>query len=116
MCFIFTLVAVAALVSGVLSAVGAVTVTSVIMCCVIMRGGKRIQNSSKRDKNLSSGVPTDDKCGTHELTPVEYEVPVVKGHMDQNISTQDNIAYGDNILVQQNAAYKQAHLHSHDYY
>ena len=106
--------AVAALVSGVLSAVGAVTVTSVIVCCVITRRGKRIQNSSKRDENLSSGVPTDD--GTHELTAVEYEVPVVKGHKDQNISTQDNIAYGDNILVQQNAAYKQVHLHSHDYY
>ena len=108
--------AIAALVSGVLSAVGTVIVTSVIVCCVILRGGKRIRNSSKRDKSLSTGVPTDDKCGAHELTPVEYEVPVLKRHKNQNISTQDNIAYGDNILVQQNAAYKQVHIHSHDYY
>ena len=41
----------------------------------------------------------DDKSGTHELTSVVYDVPVLKDHQNQTISTQDNVAYGGTIYL-----------------
>ena len=34
----------------------------------------------------------DDKSGTHELTSVVHDVPVLEDHQNQTISTQDNVA------------------------
>ena len=68
----------------------------------------------KRYKHLQStsghGIQ-DDKSGTHELTSVVYDVPVLKDHQNQTISTQDNVAYEGTIIpLQQNVAYEQVHI------
>ena len=40
----------------------------------------------------------DDKSGTHELTSVVYDVPVLKEQQNlQTISTQDNV---NNIMIE----------------
>lgn len=60
------------------------------------RGNKQIQNkpSNAHDK--------------HEVAPVEA-VPVFQGHhKNQTISSQDNVAYGRVLPLQQNVAYEQA--------
>ena len=49
----------------------------------------------------------DDKSGTHELTSVVYDVPVLKDHQNQTISTQDNVAYRGTIPLQQDVACEQ---------
>ena len=54
----------------------------------------------------------DDKSGTHELTSVVCDVPVLKDHQNQTISTQENVAYGGTIPLQQNVACEQ---HNYDY-
>ena len=55
----------------------------------------------------------DDKSGTHELTSVVYDVPVLKEQQNlQTISTQDNVAYSGTIPLQQNVAYEQVQIHS----
>ena len=53
----------------------------------------------------------DDKSGTHELTSVVCDVPVLKDHQNQTISTQENVAYGGTIPLQQNVACEQ---HNYD--
>ena len=88
------------LVSGVLSAIATAIVTSIIMWCVVKKRYKYPQSTSGRDMQ-------DDKSGTHELTSVVYDVPVLKDHQNQTISTQDNVAYGGGTIpLQQNVAYQ----------
>ena len=94
--FIFPTVSVlvvTALVSGVLSAITAAIVASIIMWCVMRKTCKHPQSTSGRGMQ-------DDKSGTHELTSVVYDVPVLKDHQNQTISTQDNVAYGGTIPLQ----------------
>ena len=74
------------LVSGVLSAIATAVVASIIMWCVMKKRYKHPQSTSGRGMQ-------DDKSGTHELTSVVYDVPVLKDHQNQTISTQDNVAY-----------------------
>ena len=92
---------VTAIVSGVLSATTAAIVASVIMWCVMKK-----RSQSKSDRGMQ-----DTKSGAHELTSVVYDVPVLKDHQNQTISTQDNVAYGGTIPLQQNVAYEQ---HNYD--
>ena len=92
---------VTAIVSGVLSATTAAIAASVIMWCVMKK-----RSQSKSDRGMQ-----DTKSGTHELTSVVYDVPVLKDHQNQTISTQDNVAYGGTIPLQQNVAYEQ---HNYD--
>ena len=73
------IVTVPTLVSGILSAVGAAIVTTIIAWCV------------DRDKEVS-----------HELDPVIYDIPDIKQHNNQCLSTQDNVAYGGKIPLKQN--------------
>ena len=87
------------LVSGVLSAIAAAIVASIIMWCVMKKRYKHHQSTSGRGMQ-------DDKSSTHELTSVVYDVPVLKDHQNQTISTQDNVAYGGTIPLQQNVAYQ----------
>ena len=74
------------LVSGVLSTIATAVVASIIMWCVMKKRYKHPQSTS------GCGMQ-DDKSGTHELTSVVYDVPVLKDHQNQTISTQDNVAY-----------------------
>ena len=92
------------LVSGVLSAIAAAIVTSIIMWYLMKKRNKHPQSTS------GCGMQ-DDKSGTHELTSVVYDAPVLKDHQNQTISTQDNVAYGGTIPLQQNVAYEQVHVH-----
>ena len=100
-CFIsLHTVAVAAVVSGVLSAVGTAVVTSIITWCVVVR-------CRQQAKPTATSSPDEQKAfSSTELTPVEYEVPVLK---DQSITVGDNVAYGNKITLQQNVAYEQVH-------
>ena len=94
---------VAPTVSGVLLlAITVAIVASIMMWCVMKKRNKHPQSTSGRGMQ-------DDKSGTHELTSVVYDVPVLKDHQNQTISTQDNVAYGGNIPLQQNVAYEQVH-------
>ena len=89
-------VAVAAAISGVLSAV----VTSIITWCAVVK-------CRQQAKPAATSSPGGEKAfSSSELTPVEYEVPVLK---DQSIIVGDNVAYGSNIKLQQNVAYEQVH-------
>ena len=81
------------LVSGVLAATTAAIVASIIMWCVMKKRYKHPQSTSGRGMQ-------DDKSGTHELTSVVYDVPVLKDRQNQTISTQDNVAYGGTMLLQ----------------
>ena len=93
------------LVSAVLLlAIAAAIVTSIIMWCIMKKRYKHPQSTS------GCGMQ-DDKSGTHELTSVVYDVPVLKDHQNQTISTQDNVAYAGTIPLQQNVAYEQVHIH-----
>ena len=93
-------VAVAAVVSGVLSAVGTAVVTSIITWCVVVR-------CRQQAKPTATSSPDGEKAfSSTELTPVEYEVPVLK---DQSITVGDNVAYGNKITLQQNVAYEQVY-------
>ena len=94
-----TVLVASTLVSGVLSAIAAAIVASIIMWCVMKKRYKHPQSTSGRGMQ-------DDKSGTHELTSVVYDVPVLKDHQNQTISTQDNVAYGGTIPLQQNVAYQ----------
>ena len=94
------------LVSGVLSATTVATSTSVIMWCVMKKQYEYPQSTSGRGMQ-------DDKHGTHELTSVVYDVPVMKYHQNQTISTQDNVAYSGTIPLQQNVAYEHMQVHIH---
>ena len=83
---------VSTLFSGVLSAVVATIITSVIACCVMKRTrGKTVQDD--RAKGF-----------TNELASAIYDVPVVK---EQSLSIQDNVAYGGKI--QNNNTYEEIH-------
>ena len=96
-------VAVAAVVSGVLSAVGTAVVTSIIITwCVVVR-------CRQQAKPTATFSPDGEKASTAELTPVEYEVSVLK---DQSIIVGDNVACGSRITLQQNVAYEQV-VHTH---
>ena len=96
----FLTVAVTVLVSGVLS-----IVAGIIMWCVMKKRYKHPQSTSGRGMQ-------DDKSGTHELTSVVYDVPILKEQQNlQSISTQDNVAYSGTIPLQQNVAYEQVHIH-----
>ena len=88
-----------ALVSLVLSAIAAAIVTSIIAWCVMKKRYKHPQSTSDRGMQ-------DDKSGAHELTLVVYDVPVLKDHHNQTISTQDNVAYAGTIPLQKNVAYE----------
>ena len=86
-----------AVVIGVLSATTAAIVASIIMWCVMKKKYKHPQSES-----------TQDDKNKNEHTSVVYDVPVLKDHQNQTISTQDNVAYGGTILpLQQNVAYEQ---------
>ena len=101
--FSITVLVVSILVSGVLSAIATAVVASIIMWCVMKKRYKHPQSTSGRGMQ-------DDKSGTHELTSVVYDVPVLKDQ-NQTISIQDNVAYGGNIPLRQNVAYEQ---HNYD--
>ena len=78
--------AVAAVVSGVLSAVGAAVVTSIITWCVVVR-------CRQQTKPTATSSPDGEKpYSSIELTPVDpnYDVPVFK---DLNIIVEENVAY-----------------------
>ena len=95
------------LVSGVLSAIAAAIVTSIIMWYLMKKRNKHPQSTS------GCGMQ-DDKSGTHELTSVVYDVPVLKEQQNlQTISTQDNVAYSGTIPLQQNVAYEHMQVHIH---
>ena len=83
-------VIVTVLVSGVLF-----IVASIIMWCVMKKRYKHPQSTS------GCGMQ-DDKSGTHELTSVVYDVPVLKEQQNLQTSTQDNVAYSGTIPLQQN--------------
>ena len=82
------------LVSGVLAATTAAIVASIIMWCVMK---KRYYT---HPQSTSGCGMQDGKSGTHELTSVVYDVPVLKDRQNQTISTQDNVAYGGTMLLQ----------------
>ena len=93
-------VAIAAAVSGILSAVGTAVVTSIITWCVVVR-------CRQQAKPTATSSPGGEKAfSSSELTPVEYEVPVLK---DQSIIVGDNVAYGSKMKLQQNVANEQVH-------
>ena len=98
---ILSTVAVTVLVGGVLSIV---TGASIILCCIMKKRYKHPQSTPGHGMQ-------DDKSGTHELTSVVYDVPVLKDHQNQTISTQDNVAYAGTIPLQQNVAYEQVCVH-----
>ena len=78
--------AVAAVVSGVLSAVGAAVVTSIITWCAVVR-------CRQQAKPTATTSPDGEKpYSSIELIPVDqhYDVPVFK---DQNIIVEENVAY-----------------------
>ena len=78
-----------AAVSGVLSAVGTAVVANIITWCVGCR---------QQAKPTATSSPDGEKAfSSTELTPVEYEVPVLK---DQSITVGDNVAYGNKITLQ----------------
>ena len=90
--------AVAAIVSGVLSAVGTAVVTSIITWCVV----KRCRHHPKSTKPTAIPPPDEEKpYSSIELTPVDpdYDVPVFK---DQNMVVEDNVAYDKQTTLQQN--------------
>ena len=91
------------LVIGVLSAITTAIVECIIMWCVMKKRYKHPQSTSGH-------YMQDDKSGTHELTSKVNDVPVLKDHQNQTISTQDNVAYGGTIPLQQNVAYEQASI------
>ena len=68
------------------------------MCCVMKKRYKHPQSTSSRGMQ-------DDKSDAHEFKSVVYDVPVLKDHQNQTISTQDNVAYAGTIPLQQNMAY-----------
>ena len=96
---------VASTVSGILllATTGAIS-AGIIMWCIIKKRYKHPQSTA------GCGMQ-DDKSGAHELTSVVYDVPVLKDHQNQTISTQDNVAYRGTIPLQQNVAYEQVHIH-----
>ena len=102
-CFI-NIVAVAAF-CGVLTVIATAIVASIIMWCVIKK-------MYKHPQSMSGCGMQDDKSGTHELTSVVYDVPVLKDHQNQTISTHDNVAYAGTIALQQNVAYEQVQMKS----
>ena len=81
----------------------AIAAAIVIMFCCVMKKCKHPQSTPGRGMQ-------DDKSGTHELTSVVYDVPVLKDNQNQTISTQDNVAYAGTIPLQQNVAYEQVHI------
>ena len=91
-----------ALVGGVLSAITTAIVTSIIMWCVMKKRYKHPQSTS------GCGMQ-DDKSGTHELTSVVYDVPVLclERSTEPYYSTQDNVACSGTIPLQQ---YEQVHI------
>ena len=82
--FLLTVV-VTALVSGVLSAIAAAIIASIITRCVMKKRYNQLQSTSGHGMQ-------DVRSGTHELTSVVYDVPVLKDHQNQTISTQDNVS------------------------
>ena len=94
-------VAIAAVVSGVLSAVGTAVVTCIITWCAVVK-------CRQQAKPTATSFPGGEKAfSSSELTPMEYEVPVLK---DQSIIlVGDNVAYGSKIKLQQNVANEQVH-------
>ena len=83
-------VTVPTLVSGILSAVGAAIITSIIAWCVMKRAQRKTVQDD-RDKEVS-----------HELDPVIYDIPDIKQHNNQCLSTQGNVAYGGKVPLKQN--------------
>ena len=92
------------LVSGVLSAIATAVVTSITMWYLMKK-------RYKHPRSTPDCGMQDDKSGAHELTSVVYDVPVLKDRQNQTISTQDNVAYGGTIPLQQNVVYEQVHVH-----
>ena len=76
-------VTIAAVASGVLSAIGTTVVTCIITWCMVVR-------CRQQAKRTATSFPGREKAfSSSELTPVEYEVPVLK---DQSIIVGDNVA------------------------
>ena len=96
---------VAALVSGILSVIATSLIASCIMWCVVLRGR---QNRRDTSSGVQQGVHQQESPST-EL--VEYEVPVLHQQRKDVIITQDNVAYGEKISLQQNVAYEQVQVH-----
>ena len=74
------------------------------MRCVVLRGKQKRRDTSP---GVQQGVQQHETPST-EL--VEYEVPVLHQQVKDVITTQDNVAYGGNIPIQQNIAYEQVHV------
>ena len=88
--------AIAAVVSGVLSAIATAIITSICVWCAMKRGQKHFRSK------------TSNK---HELVPVKIDaVPVCEGHKSQTVSLQDNVAYERVLPRQQNVAYEQVQI------
>ena len=96
---------VAALVSGVLSVIATSLITSCIMWWVVLKGRQKCRHTCP---GVQQGVHQQETPST-EL--VEYEVPVLNQQRKDVITTQDNVAYGGIISLQQNVAYEQVHVH-----
>ena len=75
------------------------------MWYVFLRGRQKRRNTSL---GVQQGV---HKQETPSAELVEYEVPVLNQQRKNVITTQDNVAYGGIISLQQNVAYEQVHVH-----
>ena len=95
---------VSALVSGILSVIVTFLITSGITWCVVMRGRQKRRDTSP---DVQQGVHQQE---TPSNEFVEYEVPVLNQQREDVITTQDNVAYGGKISLQQNVAYEQVHV------